>query len=157
MIPLFPPSWTLSRLFRSKQSGPEVTTIAYTIRHSTNEGRFIIVAKSVERGFEIGRVVAERFVPLSCCYVFDLTVEPAYQRRGIARELLSQALKHSQCKHQVPVSITREACAFWAHLAGEEESAIRLGLTNHDVNLIRYAHRPFAFERTEPFPKPEGK
>jgi ribosomal protein S18 acetylase RimI-like enzyme len=156
MISLFSQSWSLSRFFRSKQGGPEATRIAYTIRRGT-EGQFMIVAKSAERDFEVGRVVAEKLVPMSCCYVFDLTVEPAYQRQGIARELLSQALKHSQCKHLVPVSITREACAFWAHLAGEEESAIRLGLTNHDVNLIRYANRRFASERTEPFPEPQGK
>lgn len=156
MFSLFPPSWTLSKRFSKRRGRPEAARVGYKILPGT-EGRFIIKAISVERGFEVGGVVAETFLPLSCCYVFDLTVDAGYQRQGIARELLSQALKHSQCKHQVPVSITRDACAFWAHLASEEESAIRLGMTNHDVMLIRYAHRPFAFERVVPFPEPEGE
>ncbi|MFM0616214.1 GNAT family N-acetyltransferase [Paraburkholderia nemoris] len=103
---------------------------------------FIIKGCGGRYGGEIGRIVAETFAPTDCCYVMDVLVDPQHRKRGIATKLLTRALQHSGRATLVPVSIERDAIAFWSRLAIKGELQVRLGLMHNEVQALRYAMRP---------------
>ncbi|MDR5791695.1 GNAT family N-acetyltransferase [Caballeronia sp. LP003] len=137
---------TFARILRSAVlNRPQVRNSArarFDVSYSQPIGNaelFIIKACGGRYGNEIGRVVAEPFEPTNCCYIMDVVVHPQHRKYGIARELLRRALQHSGQETLVPVSIERDAIAFWAHMALKDDLRVRLGLLNAEILAIRHA------------------